>query len=534
MVLKKIELQEEFKRELCKGDPNMKKNDSLFTLIKSLTKNEKGYLKKHAHFNGINYELNNYIKIFDAIDAQVVYNEARLLKKFKDERFIKQFAVAKNYLYDIILEILESYNKTSELRSLLNKAEILVGKGLFKGAKKMLRKTKKHAVDEEAFGYILEIKLLEQSVDRLQHNKESLKNSVNVWDDEIKSIIIKMENLEKYEQLKDQLYLQYIEKGSSYTAAETRSFGWMMEKPFLKNKDQALSFRAKILFNEIHAMYFEYTGDFEKSYTHSLAIHQEIQKNPLALKIVANSHVSFLYYHSMRCVNNGMQAKALETLLFLERVPCKTEIEKTNLSFMVIRVKLKMYFKMKLLKECLTLIPEMEQLLNKGAKVDNLLKEEIYQQLIALLIISKQYDAALNWFIKKNTEVRSLYNHALNYTERMLEIICQYELNNFNIVNNRLKSAHRFLLSQNKLNSWENTLLSFFYYLLNEPKKETPAISNIVFLESETIHSLENNSLSHFVILSWLKSAVLYLLESKRNNKKKDERKQVDYSIADE
>jgi hypothetical protein len=89
----------------------MKTTDSLFTLIKSLNKTEKGYLKKHSNFHVIN-DRNNYIKIFDAINAQDVYNEDKLLKKIKNERFIKQFAVAKNYLYDIILESLEAYNKS--------------------------------------------------------------------------------------------------------------------------------------------------------------------------------------------------------------------------------------------------------------------------------------------------------------------------------------------------------------------------------------------------------------------------------------
>jgi hypothetical protein len=500
----------------------MKITDSLFTLIKSLNKTEKGYLKKHSSFHVINKKRNNYIKIFDAIDAQDVYDEFKLLKKFKNERFINQFAVAKNYLYDIILESLEAYNKTliSELRSSLNRVEILVGKGLFKQAKKILKKTKKNAVDREEFTYVLEINLLEQSIDRLQHNEEELKNNMDTWAHETKSVIAQMENIMAYEQLKDQLYLQYLEKGCSYTASEIKNFGWIIKNPLLKNKDQALSFRAKILFNELYATYYEYTGDFEKSYNHSLTIGQEIQKNPRALKIITDSHVSFLYYHSLRCANNGMQAEALETIHFLERLPCKTEIEKNNLSLMIIHVKLKTYFRMKKQEECLTLIPEIERLLHKNMAVDNLLQEEMYQQLIALLIISKQYKIALKWFIAKNKKSSCLYNHSLSYTERMLEIIFHHELDNPDIVNNRLRSAHRFLLLKNKLNSWENTLLSFFQYLINDFKKKT-SISNITFLlESEDIRSLENHSLPCFAIVSWLKNNMY----DKKNNENKQQR----------
>jgi exonuclease VII small subunit len=499
----------------------MKTTDSLFTLIKSLNKTEKGHVKKHSNFHVIN-DRNNYIKIFDAINAQEVYNEDKLLKKFKNERFIKQFAVAKNYLYDIILESLEAYNQNfaSKLRSLLSKAEILAGKGFFKQAIKTLKKAKKHAIALEEFTYVLEIKLLEQSIDHLEHNGKNLKASVNVWTDGIKSITAQIENLERYEQLKDQLYLQYIEKGSSYTASEIKNFGWILENPLLKNKDQVLSFRAKILFHEIHALYYEYMGDFKKSYTYSLIIRQEIQKNPLALKIVANSYFSFLYNHSIRCVKNDMQTEALETMIFLERLTHKTEFEKNNLSLMVIRVKLQTYFKAKQLKEYLELIPEMQRLLKKDVPVDNLLKSEVYQQLIALLILSKQYSVAFKWFVKKNTEEVFLYNHELNFTDRLLEIIFHYELDNLNIV----YKTYLFLLLKGRLNSWETNLLSFFYYLLNDPKKRITASSNIAFfLESETTHSLENNSLSYFVILSWLKS--------KLSDKKTDEKKQINYSI---
>ena len=124
----------------------MKTTDHLFRLVKSLNKSEKGYFKKYANFH-VRNEMNNYIRIFDAIDLQTEYNEARLLHKFRNERFVKQFAVAKKYLYDIVMESLEAYhrNSTTEIRSLLTRVEILVDKGLHSQAKKLLRKAKEMA-----------------------------------------------------------------------------------------------------------------------------------------------------------------------------------------------------------------------------------------------------------------------------------------------------------------------------------------------------------------------------------------------------
>lgn len=506
----------------------MKIADHLFTLIKALNKTEKGYLKRHANFHVVKNERNNYIKIFNAIDAQKIYDEPKLLKKFKEERFIIQFAVAKNYLYDIILESLEAYNKTFtiELRSALSRAEILVSKGLLKQAKRVLKKAKKNAVEQEEHTYVLEIKLLEQSIDRLQHNEEELKNNVETDADEIKKTVAKIENLVQYEQLKNQMNLQYIETGSSYTSAEIENFNRIMDTILLKDIEQAMSFKAAILFNELHAMYHEYIGDFEKSYTYSLTINEMIQQNLVVQKMTSGLQLSFLYQHSMRCSNNGMQLQALEAMRLLERLPLKSEIEKNNRSFMVIHAKLKINFQMKKIKECLALIPEMKSLLSGDKQVDSLLKEEIYRQLMSLLIISQEYKEALQWLIKKNMEGHFIYNHGINYVERIIEIIIHYALENFNIVDNRLKSIHRFLSLEEKLNSWENTLLSFFRYLINDLKKKPAVVSTTTSAwEAEAVHSLEKNSLPYFVVISWLKNNV--------TNKKNSEAKQMRYSIAD-
>ena len=97
----------------------------LHQLIKSLSAPEKGYIKKQAMLHVIGSQ-NKYIKIFDAIDKQKEYNEKELIRKFKGEPILNNFAVAKNYLFKFILKSLESYNTSikSELRSSLNQIEI--------------------------------------------------------------------------------------------------------------------------------------------------------------------------------------------------------------------------------------------------------------------------------------------------------------------------------------------------------------------------------------------------------------------------
>src|ERR1700749_4471972 len=95
--------------------------NNLYLLIKSLTSTEKGYIKKQAGVHVIGRQ-NKYIKIFEAIDRQKEYNEKEIVKKFKNDPILNNFAVAKNYLFRFILKCLESYhsNVKSELRSTLS------------------------------------------------------------------------------------------------------------------------------------------------------------------------------------------------------------------------------------------------------------------------------------------------------------------------------------------------------------------------------------------------------------------------------
>jgi hypothetical protein len=75
----------------------------LFSLIKSLNKNEKGYVKKFS-FSRKNTGA-HFIRLFDAIDEQKEYRED-LLKK---QKYIRQLPRLKIYLYEHILAALDSY-----------------------------------------------------------------------------------------------------------------------------------------------------------------------------------------------------------------------------------------------------------------------------------------------------------------------------------------------------------------------------------------------------------------------------------------
>src|SRR5258708_1653540 len=109
-------------------------SDQLHKLIWSLSGAEIRYFKI---FSSRHYDANdtNYVKLFDAIASQKEYNEKKILEKFKKEKFIKKFSIAKARLYSSILRMLDIFHSRSsvdaELKREIHYAELLYKKSLY-------------------------------------------------------------------------------------------------------------------------------------------------------------------------------------------------------------------------------------------------------------------------------------------------------------------------------------------------------------------------------------------------------------------
>lgn len=484
----------------------------MFKLIKSLNKSEKGYFKKYANFH-VRNDQNNYTRIFDAIDLQQEYDEKKVVHKFRNERFVRQFAVAKNYLYEMILEALEAYHKnsTTEIRSLLSRIEILVDKGLHSQAKKLLRKAKDMAMSHEKLTYIPEINLMEQSIYRMQYNVGDLRDNSDKLIEEIEQCAMRIKNMAEYESLKNRLYVQRIEMGVLRNEREMKSYDWFLKNPLLKNEKQALSINAKILYYELYASYYNYIEDSQKCYEFSSRLIELIEENPQVIETNVNFPTQFLYRHSIQCYNIGKYHEALEYISRMEILKPKSDIQKLNILLKAYNTKLNVYFRMGNMKKCLQLIPEIEELLDKNKDSDKLLKEIIYWQVTSLLMIAEEYKQALKWLVKANISDHYNIRQDLECIGRIMEIVLHYELGKFDIMEYRIKSTYRFLANKQKMYQLEWIILTSIRKLINVHSKE----ESIRFfkqlkksLEPIIQDPLEGKFLDYFDIMSWLESKV--------------------------
>jgi hypothetical protein len=134
--------------------------NELFLLIKSLKHTEKRYFSLSASAM-VASKKSNYLKLFEVLDAQKEYDEALILKKYRNQPFTKNFAANKAYLYDMILASLRNYQEDSieewSIRRNFYKIKILSSKGLDKDCEKLIIKTKEKAWRYEQYQTLLDI-----------------------------------------------------------------------------------------------------------------------------------------------------------------------------------------------------------------------------------------------------------------------------------------------------------------------------------------------------------------------------------------
>jgi len=217
----------------------------LFLLIKSLSKTEKRYFKKFSELHG--KENNQYLLLFDAIAKQKQFDEEDLKKQFHGQAFLRQFPVAKNYLYSKILDAMEFFHRDSSIHSTVRRniyrAELLQKKGLYDQSMKLLRRARKDASEMDLFHALLEIDthwefnayLEKYDLPGLEKlSTEAIKTSALLNDTIIcRNMSLQMVNLfNQYYQTRNKKFLEQGEE--------------LMKSPFFKNAERIKTFSGKL------------------------------------------------------------------------------------------------------------------------------------------------------------------------------------------------------------------------------------------------------------------------------------------------
>jgi len=200
-----------------------KVKESLFELIRSLSKSEKRYFKLLSSRHTIGDE-NNYVRLFDYIEKQTVYNEELLFKEFAGEPFLHRFSITKKRLYDHILSALDAFHSASssdaQIFKLLHSADILYTKSLYDQCGRILRSAEKLAEKQEKFILLAEIRKKQK---KLIENNGYFESSI----DELEEV-----------RSKDEMILQEIARNNSLWQIKSHLFFHLSRKGKARSEEE--------------------------------------------------------------------------------------------------------------------------------------------------------------------------------------------------------------------------------------------------------------------------------------------------------
>ncbi len=223
----------------------MAKKGMLNLLVQSLTKSEKRYFKLTIAFE----KKNNYLRLFDFIDKQGACTDQVIKAYFKNEVFVKQLHVTKNYLNQMILKSLRAYHahisKGAELKTLLNDIEILFMKGLYDQCEALLEKGLALAQKYEKQIDLLSLYAWKRRL-LLERSGDKERDQVNEVIREEKSNLEKMLTLNTYWEI---MFHLFDPTSPEMEGRENHAdFG---DHPLLQSPERADTLKARVLYHHI-------------------------------------------------------------------------------------------------------------------------------------------------------------------------------------------------------------------------------------------------------------------------------------------
>ncbi len=492
-------------------------SDDLFQVIKSLTKSEKRYFKLFVSRLNDSQD-KKFVKLFDFLDKQKIYDEALLLAR---EKSIKpaQLSNLKAHLYKQLLQCLKLCNSVQvidiEIRELIDYSQILYDKCLYNQCVKTLDKAKKMALKNDRSFILLNILELEKLVitKTIAANNEKRVNKIVA---ETQMVSNSIKNINTFSNLSLKLNSLYTQIGFIRNKSDFEKVRKLFHTSIpavIEEKD--LSFHEKLYLYYSFVGYYFFVQDFEKGYNYAKKWVQLFKEYPdmvipkleLYIKGINNLMVAqfkLLKYHEFN-----------ETNKKLVRIRASSG-NSDNIQLMLFKYyyvhEINRHFMLGDFKGGVSMIATIENDLEKFiSKLDKHFVLIFYYKIACLYFGNENYKEALTWLNKiinnKDVDLRE----DIHSFSRILSLISHFELGNTDLVDYYIESTYRFLLNKGNLHQFQKIILIFLKRLSDEITTEN-LIKEFAGLKDQLIplanNPYEKRAFIYFDIISWLESKI--------------------------
>lgn len=495
----------------------MKPSSELFNLIKSLSKSEKRFFKLSSSLQSGD---KNYLRIFDIIDKQAVYDEAGIKKEFKGERFVKHFPSEKNHLYKLILKSLRAYYSdnsiSAELTQEIKNIEILYKKALYKECDKFLRRAKKIAKQHEKFYYWFELIRLEKILLEESYEEGVFTRSLDDLIEEEQEVIAKLRNLAEYHVLYSKVNYAFRSEGYVRDPKAREIIDEVSENYLIKGKNTALSNRAATICYYTQGFCYLSNNQTDLSFIAFSQVKRILDDTPDLRKDLARRYLRTI--DNLIIIHIGRSEfrstfKLIEELRNLGKKPGYNSVDVLVRIFRsTYMAELNIYDKLGEHSKAIEIIDVVVEKMEfyKG-KLNKEYLITFYLKFAFIYFGAGEYNKSLFWLNKILNDNEKLLRQDLYSYARLFNLIVHFELKNYDLIDYLVKSTQRFLIKRKRDFDFEKTFIAYVRKINKYSNSEKLIDIYKEFREElEQLYLLPKNRVMHsyFDYLSWLDSKI--------------------------
>ncbi|MEM1320876.1 MAG: hypothetical protein AAGG75_11505 [Bacteroidota bacterium] len=490
-------------------------SSKLFKLIKSLSGSEKRYFKLFVSSSKEDKH-NKYKRLFDAIDAQQVYDDNALKKLIYNNQQIhsRKYSELKAYLYELVLKSLQSYDeKTSidfRIKGMLQSVRVLYKRSHYDECKEMLAKIKKLAYLHEAFIFVVEALNWEKQVAYTQADIPFLDRELERINQEETECLNKLRNISEYQSIFYRLIIENRKDSLLRSQEKVDQLSSIMEQELLKDEEQALSKRALLLFFRIYTLYYYSILQQEKVYEVSKKGLNLIESNPHMLNEDVSAYIAILSNFAACCGLMRRFDEVDECLHKLQKIKPKTLSDELWIHTEYYSKKFALCI---FTGEFDAARQALQQHLKELKRFDPQLFQSgrFYFQYFYIYFGSGDFDKALEYLNEWLNLPRSMERQDLQSLARILNLIIHFEMGNAMLLEYLLRSTFRYLRSRNRVHQFERRVLGFIRdsNKIRTRKELNEAFGQLKkdFEELSEIPS-ERVMFQYFDFIAWLESKI--------------------------
>lgn len=441
----------------------MVKKEELFVLIKSLSKSEKRYFNMFClQFSNKNA---NYLKLFKAIAKQDVYNEDKIKEEFKNETFLKQLHVTKNYLRNLILKSLRNFHsdltKNIEVKELLQNIEILYRKELFIHCKNELKRAKIIAEKYELNNVLFEILSWERKL--IQATQPAAINDIEIVINKQRKVTNNLVKIIDYWELALHILSSptndKILKITNHKLLQTPDFADTLETKILYYHNlyyyHLITRKSKEAGKALHSLITFFESD-RKYITHNLE----------AYITTVNNYITYLIF-TKKLDKVDAYLRKVKTLFVHKKKGSTNKIVMKHF-YRTLNIELELYKDGGLTVSKNKEIKFIEDYVKENElKIPKEYLFSFWFQMASINFTNKNFSATLFWVNKLLKFKRNQSRIDLFIQGRMLNLLVHFELKNYFTLGYFIDSTSRFLKKNGEVNAYQKIIFQFMHKVIN-------------------------------------------------------------------